>query len=110
MRSRLLIAMLAVLLLVAVAGCPRQGESPTAGPAVSSPPVGAAGQAVDDGEKLFNTKCTRCHTLQRVEKHDPDKEPWPELVKDMQGIEAGWISDDEAKAITEHLQKAFPTE
>jgi len=120
---RLLAALIAALALTAVLGCARQQPAPGTAPAVSPPPkTGTTGPAepagkesppasvatADEGQTLYDTKCTRCHTLDRVRKHDPAKESWPGLVASMQAKKAGWISDAEAATIVQHLDKAYP--
>jgi len=115
---RLLSVLIAVLMLTAAVGCARRQEAPEAVPAVGPPPEASeSGQPAEtettaadaEGQKLYETKCAQCHTLDRVEKHDPAKEPWPELVADMQGKKSGWISDDEAAVIVQHLEKTYGT-
>ena len=117
MSLRLLIALIVVLMLAAV-GCARRQEAPETVPAVAPlPDTSEAAQPAEteataadaEGQKLYETKCAQCHTLDRVEKHDPAEEPWPELVEDMQGKKPGWISDEEAAAIVEHLEKTHGT-
>lgn len=92
MRSCMLMLLIAILTLTVAAGCARRPLGPDA-----------------EAQKLFETRCTRCHTLDRVAKHDPGKEPWAELVKDMQGKKPGWISDQDAAEIVEHLERKYST-
>jgi mono/diheme cytochrome c family protein len=88
MFRRVAIVLLAALTLTVGVGCARRPLGPDA-----------------EARKLFETKCTRCHTLDRVAKHDPGEEPWPELVNEMQGKKPGWISDEDAADIVQHLEK-----
>ena len=52
---------------------------------------------------LTDTKCGRCHMLERLyrEKRPPDE--WSRIVDRMVSIEPTWISPEEAKAIKEYL-------
>jgi mono/diheme cytochrome c family protein len=117
MSLRLLIALMAVLMLTAAVGCARRPEAPEAVPAVAPlPDTGETAQpaeteatAAAEGQELYESKCAHCHTLDRVEKHDPAKEPWPEIVEDMQGKKSGWISDEDAAAIVQHLEDTYGT-
>lgn len=113
---RVSIALTATLVLTAALGCARRQEVPEAAPAVapspdtseSAPPVDTEAVPSDvEGQGLFETKCTQCHTLDRVGKHDPAEEPWPEVVEEMQGKKADWISDEDADAIVEYLEETY---
>jgi len=119
MRSRLPLLLIAVLTLAAVVGCARQQPASSAGPAVSpppkmgttptTPPAGkAATTTATTGQDLFQTKCTKCHTTDRVKKHDPAKEPWSALVPTMQAKKKGWITDQDKATIVAYLDQAYP--
>jgi mono/diheme cytochrome c family protein len=117
---RVLTALIVVPMLVAALGCARQQEAPDVAPAVAplpdttesaqpddteaAPPEATAG---DEGQHLYETKCAQCHTLDRVGKHDPAEEPWPEVVKEMQAKKPGSISDEDAAVIVQHLETTY---
>lgn len=65
-----------------------------------------AGDETTDVAELYDTKCTMCHDLARVESHDPADEAWDEVVVEMQEKKDDWISDEEAEQIIAHLTEA----
>ncbi len=117
MSLRVLIVLIVVLMLTAALGCARRQPAPEAVPAVAPPDTGESGQPADteatssdsEGQTLYESKCSRCHTLDRVAEHDPGREPWSKLVKEMQGRKSGWISNEDASVIVQHLEKTYGT-
>ena len=116
--TALAVALVAVLLW---SGCPqRSATSPptpaatgTAGAEASGGPKAAttgteASPELPAAQVLSETKCTRCHTLARVEKHDASREPWPELVASMRAKKPGWITEADAGEIVGYLESTFP--
>ena len=98
------IALVAVGLLMALSmlGC-AGGSEPTE-PAVTppaetaEPPAnGAAGGTTLNAEELVNTKCSMCHTLDRVNNADYDAAKWTTTVERMQ--RNGLVVSDEEKAL-----------
>jgi mono/diheme cytochrome c family protein len=88
--------MLVPFLLAFVAGCSKP-EAPK--PAAPPPAVSAAAE----GKALFEQKCGVCHGLDRATARKESKDKWIEVVRDMQGKKAGWISDAEGAKIVEFL-------
>jgi mono/diheme cytochrome c family protein len=99
MRVRAAFVFCVVLLAaVLIAGCAKKEEAPPAAP----PPAPAASPAAE-GKALFEQKCIVCHPLDRATAHAETKEKWVQIVKEMQGKKAGWISDADAAKIVEFL-------
>jgi mono/diheme cytochrome c family protein len=97
MRIRGGVASVLVPFLVGIpAGCSKP-EAPK--PAAPPPAV----SAVAEGKALFGQKCGVCHGLDRATVRKESKEKWIEVVKDMQGKKADWISDAEGAKIVEFL-------
>jgi phage FluMu protein Com len=58
--------------------------------------------------KLFETKCTKCHELNIIEKQAHTPEDWTKIVKQMQAKKKGWITDSDAKQIAAYVADKFP--
>lgn len=91
------VASLLVLFLLAIAAGCSKSEAPK--PAAPPPAVSAAAE----GKVLFEQKCGVCHGLDRATVRKESKEKWIEVVKEMQGKKADWISDAEVAKIAEYL-------
>jgi len=72
---------------------------------VPAPPAIAADASVDD---IFMARCRACHTLERVSvRLDSDQAmetDWPHVVSRMRSKAPQWMTDAEARQITEYLQ------
>jgi cytochrome c5 len=93
------------MLLVFAIGCAKQEPPKPAPPAAPAAAVPAAPEA--DGKTLFETKCSVCHGLDRPAALKQTKEEWANLVKEMQGKRADWISDAEASKIVDYLAAKY---
>jgi mono/diheme cytochrome c family protein len=91
-----LASVLVPFLLAVAAGC----SKPEA-PKPESPPPAVTAAA--EGKTLFEQKCGVCHGLDRATVRKESKEKWIEVVKNMQGKKADWISDAEGDKIVEFL-------
>ena len=91
------VASLLVLIPLAIAAGCSKPEAPK--PAAPPPAV----SAVAEGKALFEQKCGVCHGLDRATVRKESKEKWVEVVKEMQGKKADWISDAEVGKIAEYL-------
>jgi hypothetical protein len=58
---------------------------------------------------LIGTKCTRCHSIDKVIEAGKTPEEWEETVKHMQAKDPSWISDEEAAEIISALANAPPS-
>lgn len=60
------------------------------------------------GEELFFTRCSACHTVERVflqlEDSAPDNPPWAHTVSRMRSKAPQWMTEEEAAQIQEYLQ------
>jgi len=86
---------LSVMLLAFAIGCAKQEPPQPAAPAAAAPAA--------DGKTLFDQKCSVCHGLDRATARQETKEKWTNIVKEMQGKKADWISDDDASKIVDYL-------
>ena len=103
MRARsALWCVLSLLLLALVVGCAKQEPPKPAAPAAPAA-APAPGGAVAEGKALFEQKCSVCHGMDRATARTETKEKWAEIVKQMQGKKADWITDAEAAKIVEFL-------
>lgn len=59
-----------------------------------------------EDRRLFEEKCSLCHTLDRVYLIPLTDETRRHIVKRMQGKNPGWISEKEATLIVDYLSKA----
>jgi cytochrome c5 len=62
----------------------------------------AAGASKEEGKKLTEDICTRCHSIDVVENHDDDESGWKEIIAQMRDHGAR-ITEDEEAAIIEYL-------
>jgi len=58
-------------------------------------------------KKLFQTKCQKCHSIDRIEKAHLTKETAKDTVEKMRKKEGANISESEAKSIYKHLGDYF---
>ena len=101
MRLHAVSSCLVILLLVFfVSGCSKKEEPK---PAPSTPAVAAMGE----GKAIFEQKCSACHGLDRATARTETKERWKEIIKEMQGKRADWISDDDAAKILDYLSSTY---
>jgi len=61
----------------------------------------------DPGKSLFETKCGICHSLDRPKAKKKDRAGWEKTVMRMKNANGCPITDDEAKAIIDHLAKNY---
>lgn len=110
-KTRTAVAMLLGLALLAgAAGCSSGTEEPTTPPASEQPPAtggapegeGPAPQATDEGRQLVEEKCSRCHSLDRVEQAQKAGDEWGATVDRMIG-NGLQVTDEEQQAIVEYL-------
>lgn len=89
MNEKILRAMaliLSALMLVAMVGCGASAEEPegTEPPGTEQPTEGTdAGGSTPQGEALVQSKCSMCHTLDRVNSAKYDEAKWTETVDRM---------------------------
>jgi len=90
---------LLVLLLVAgsIACTSPQQPAPTSPAATAAPP---------DGASLLQARCTRCHTLDRVQQTPRTVSEWQTVVARMRS-KGAQLNDAEADALVQHLAQTF---
>jgi len=73
--------------------------------ALAALPALAADYDAAAAKSTFETKCSKCHGIDRPLSKNKDAAGWQETVKRMQGKLAGHISDAEAAAIARYLSE-----
>jgi cytochrome c5 len=80
------------------------GEGPASTAAPYEAETGPEGET--NAETLLETRCTLCHTLERVEKKKVDRAGWEKIVERMKEHGAK-LDDDEREALVEYLTVAY---
>jgi len=99
--------------LVASTGCASSGGTPSAGQGTATVPTATAGSGTGTGTAggasgasagapLVASKCTRCHSIDRIQKARKTREAWTKTVSRMQsnGLQ---VSESERAAIVDYL-------
>ncbi len=60
-----------------------------------------------NAEKLFESRCSVCHSIDRPKSKTKTKEGWEATVVRMQNKSSGLISDKEASIISEYLAETY---
>jgi len=71
-------------------------------PATTAPAVAPAPTAAPDGKTLLETRCTKCHTLDRVHKKKTDRSGWEKIVAQMVKNGAA-VTEAERQTLVEYL-------
>ncbi|MCZ6820845.1 MAG: c-type cytochrome, partial [Calditrichaeota bacterium] len=58
-------------------------------------------------ETLMDTKCSRCHDIERIFAKRRTREAWRHLITRMSNRHRSWISDTEAKLIGDYLARVY---
>lgn len=102
-RGRVLVVLALMLSLgVAASGC---SEGPSGANGAENP-VGlppSSDPALDAGREIIETKCSRCHTLDRVRQADKDRAEWATTIDRMQrnGLV---ITDEEVEQVLDYFE------
>ena len=56
-----------------------------------------------DGQKLFESKCSLCHTIERPRSKNKTKAGWETTVMRMKNTNGAPLTDEEARAIIDYL-------
>jgi hypothetical protein len=65
--------------------------------------IGGDTFSFDVAKKLYEAKCTKCHTAERPKQADQSFEAWNATIKRMQAKNPGWIDDSEALILIDYL-------
>jgi mono/diheme cytochrome c family protein len=60
---------------------------------------------IEAARKLFESKCSLCHQLDRPLRKVKDRDGWRKTVERMESYSSGHISDHDAATITEYLTR-----
>jgi cytochrome c5 len=103
-----LIASALVIMTVLVACGSGSSQPPQATPAQATPPSGETATAapVIDAAALLQTRCTVCHSLDRVTQSRMTSEQWDQTVTLMIG-KGAQLTDAEKQALVEYLAKTY---
>ena len=109
-RGLLCLALVAgVMLLVLLAACGgEQGPAPQA-PATETTPTGVASPAPPSGlggQEMLEARCTRCHSLERVQAASQTLAEWEATVERMRGKGAE-LTDAEAQVLVQFLAETY---
>jgi len=75
---------------------------------VTAPLQGATAQAKDEpNAQLFQTKCQKCHSLERINEAHLTRDKARTVVEKMRSKEGANISQEDAKSIYEYLSDYF---
>lgn len=97
------------LVVIGLAGACGGGEEPTQVP--TSPPtpgevLSPSAPPAASAAELLQDRCTRCHTLDRVQAASKSLAEWQTTVERMRGKGAD-LTDDEAQVLTEYLADTY---
>jgi cytochrome c5 len=105
-------AFLMPLIIASLAACSTGSSQPTQAPTQASSPTTAvstatsAGAAVLDGATLVDTRCTTCHTTDRIKQAHKTRDQWDQTVTNM--INKGaQLTDAEKVALVDYLAKTY---
>lgn len=96
-----LTACTAFSVLGGVAGCSSSGGS-SGGSSASGGLPQSNDPALDKGRTLVETKCTMCHTLDRIKSAQKDAAGWKTTVDRMRG-KGAVLTEEEAQQIIDYL-------
>ena len=96
-----------MMIILFIVSCSNFAPPPEVSPALISNarPDHIDAQQLQNGRRLFVSRCLECHTLPRVTKYN--REQWPHLVSRMAA--RANLSAADQKAITLYLRAASPT-
>ena len=97
-KSRLILSILFVGLLLTALAIACGGEEPTQVP--PAPP------STMSGAELLQERCTECHTLDRVESESHTQAEWEAEVEHMREYGAD-LTDEEAQTLVEYLVENY---
>lgn len=97
--TRCAVAFLILLLAWNAVAC---GSAPQ--PTPTSPAPTAAPQA--DGASLLQARCTRCHSLDRVQQSPRTSSEWQTVVSRMRS-KGAQLNDAEAQLLVQHLTQTY---
>jgi len=101
-RRRLACVLVALIVMVGLVGCSPAGEDGIGGNGGTGSGETTAGTGTSAGETLARSKCTRCHTYDRVAQADKDRARWEQTIDRMIG-NGLVISAEEREQITDYL-------
>ena len=109
-RRRLACTLVALILATGLVGCSSPDDNGAGGNGGASSGEATTGETTNGeattgaspGESLARTKCTMCHSYDRVEQADKDRAGWEQTIDRM--VENGLVvSAEEREQITDYL-------
>jgi hypothetical protein len=68
-------------------------------------PIASPGTALQEGQLLLQTRCTQCHSLEKVQQGKKTRSEWEETLSKMEGFNVK-ISDTEKQVLLDYLTTA----
>jgi cytochrome c5 len=97
-----LVIILGLLIVPLIVACGGGGQEPPVPPAAEQTPGGGEGTGAPTGDELLQTRCTLCHTLDRVQAAAKTQAEWEATVERMRGKGAE-LTDAEAQTLIQFL-------
>jgi cytochrome c5 len=99
------------LVVIGLAGACGGGEEPTQVPTLPAEMtptevLGPTPALAASGEELLQDRCTRCHTLDRVQTASKSLAEWQTTVERMRA-KGTQLTDDEVQVLTEYLAATY---
>jgi cytochrome c5 len=93
-----------LVMMMALVAC---GSGPaTAVPATAAPAVATEAPAAADGATLLDTRCSTCHSANKIKQGRATRDQWDQLVTNM--IDRGAkLSDAEKTVLVDYLAKTY---
>jgi len=106
-RNRYAAQLVLVIITLFIVSCANLAPPPAVSPALiaKARPDHVDPEQLQNGRRLFVSRCLECHSLPSVAKHSPDE--WPHLVSRMAG--RANLSAADQSAITAYLRAASTT-
>ena len=79
---------------------------PVGAPSVTEPATQPVPEQVMNGQQLVETRCTACHSLDRVKSAKKSADEWASNVKRMVG-KGAVLSDSEQTAVIQYLSETY---
>lgn len=67
----------------------------------------AEDKGVKDAQKLFESRCSLCHSIDRPGSKKKTREEWEATVMRMKNVNGAPVTDEEAKVIIDYLAEKY---
>lgn len=104
-KTYIIVLLLCALFVTFPAGCSNRTD-PVGPPGNGNTNPGNDKEPPPDAARLVETRCSICHTLDRVYRRRA-KDNWPAIVNDMTKRRPNLLTDQEHKLVLEYLQENY---